>query len=158
MATPFGPYANLRILWIPPGDITDFRSGVPSSGTPVLIEAFAKALRTADQELPGIAIGNVIYEGYVTRWIELPEDATWLDNDEEWEWTDDGTRPEGLLPGASAKGFLGDLGSLPIVTDGAERGVVTFTQIGQNYGVGGIGSIIREKIGDKFEAGFARAV
>lgn len=156
MATPFAPYANLRILWTPPGTIADFRSGVPAGGTPIIIDAFGKSQGASDKELPGIAIGNVVYTGYITRWLELPEDASWLDNDEEWEWTDDGTRPDGLLPGASGKAFLGDLSSLPEVISGAERGVLTFSEIGQNYGVGGIGSIIRGEIGDKFKAGFAR--
>ena len=67
MATDFAEYANLRMLWTPPGTITNFRAGVLAAGPAVVVEAFAKSQGRSEQDLPGVMAGALILEGYLTR-------------------------------------------------------------------------------------------
>ncbi|NBT76298.1 MAG: hypothetical protein EBT15_10095 [Betaproteobacteria bacterium] len=157
MATDFAPYANLRMLWQPPGTITNFRAGVPAAGPAVVIEAFAKAKGRSEQDLPGVKAGDLILEGYLTRWALLGN-ASWLVAGASLSWNDTGYRPAGMLPGATGQAVLTNLTMLPTLADGAEQGKLRMLELSQPFGVGGIGIELREALGDKFRAALSTAI
>ncbi len=147
MATDFAPYANVRILWTPPGTVTDFRSGTPAAGTPIVIEAFLKGETGTPLELPSIGAAPRVLSGYITAYATLPEDSDWLAAGSAFTWTDTGLAPAGLLPGITGRGFLGDLTALPATT-GGQQGKATVISVAGAYGVGGIGAELRTALGD----------
>ena len=157
MATDFAEYANLRMLWTPPGAITNFRAGVPAAGPAVVVEAFAKSQGRSEQDLPGVMAGSLILEGYLTRWALLGS-ASWLAAGSSLSWNETGYRPAGMLPGAEGKAVLTNLSTLPTLADGTEQGQLRMLELGQPFGVGGIGIELREALGDKFRAALSTAV
>jgi hypothetical protein len=157
MATDFAPYANLRMLWQPPGTITNFRAGVPAAGPAVVVEAFAKAKGRSEQDLPGVKAGDLILEGYLTRWALLGN-ASWLVAGASLNWNDTGYRPPGMLPGATGQAVLTNLTVLPTLADGAEQGKLRMLELSQPFGVGGIGIELREALGDTFRAALSTAI
>lgn len=157
MATEFQPYVNLRIIWTPTGTITDFRDGIPATGSPVVIEAYAAGQGRTTEDTPGVKAGLLQVSGYICRYAPLPEDG-WLVAAEDFTWVETGVRPAGLLPGAKGQAFRGDLAALPVVTVGGERGELQFLEIGGKYGVGGIGAEERESLGDGFVAVFGTSL
>jgi hypothetical protein len=157
MATDFAEYANLRMLWTPPGAITNFRAGVPAAGPAVVVEAFAKSQGRSEQDLPGVMAGALILEGYLTRWALLGS-ASWLAAGSSLGWDETGSRPAGMLPGAEGKAVLTDLTVLPTLADGTEQGQLRILELSQPFGVGGIGIELRAALGDKFRAALSTAV
>jgi hypothetical protein len=157
MATDFAEYANLRMLWTPPGVITNFRAGVPAAGPAVVVEAFAKSQGRSEQDLPGVMAGSLIVEGYLTRWALLGN-ASWLAAGSSLSWDETGYRPAGMLPGAEGKAVLTNLSALPTLVDGTEQGQLRMLELSQPFGVGGIGIELREALGDKFRAALSSAV
>ena len=157
MATDFAPYANLRMLWQPPGTITSFRAGVPAAGPAVVVEAFAKAKGRSEQDLPGVKAGDLILEGYLTRWALLGN-ASWLVAGASLSWNETGFRPAGMLPGATGQAVLTHLTVLPTLADGAEQGRLRMLELSQPFGVGGIGIELRVALGDKFRAALSTAI
>lgn len=155
MATDFTPYANLRMLWRPPGAITTFRSGVPAAGPAVVVEAFAKPLGRSEQDLPGVKAGSLILDGFITRWALLGS-ASWLVAGASLSWTETGFRPAGMLPGAEGQAVWTDLTVLPALADGAEQGKLRILEF--PYGVGGIGAELRQSLGDKFKAALSTTI
>lgn len=155
MATDFAEYASLRMLWTPPGTITNFRSGVPAAGPAVVVEAFAKPQGRSEQDLPGVKAGALILEGFITRWALLGN-ASWLVAGASLSWTETGYRPAGMLPGATGQAVLTDLSVLPTLADGAEQGQLRILEF--PFGVGGIGAELREALGDKFRAALSTAI
>jgi hypothetical protein len=155
MATDFAEYASLRMLWQPPGTITSFRAGVPAAGPAVVVEAFAKPQGRSEQDLPGVKAGSLILEGFVTRWAMLGS-ASWLAAGASLAWDETGYRPAGMLPGATGQAVLTDLTVLPTLADGAEQGQLRILEF--PFGVGGIGSELREALGDKFKAALFTAI
>ena len=157
MATDFAEYANLRMIWTPPGAITNFRAGVPAAGPAVVVEAFAKSQGRSEQDLPGVVAGSLILEGYLTRWALLGN-ASWLVAGSSLSWNETGYRPAGMLPGAEGKAVLTNLSALPTLSDGTEQGQLRMLELSQPFGVGGIGIELREALGDKFRAALSTAV
>jgi len=157
MATDFAPYANLRMLWRPPGTITSFRSGVPAAGPAVVVEAFAKGSGRSEQDLPGVKAGALILEGYITRWALLGS-ATWQAAGSAFSWDETGYRPAGMLPGATGQAVLTNLTLLPTLADGSEVGQLRILELSQPFGIGGIGTELREALGDKFRAALSTAI
>ena len=157
MATDFAEYANLRMLWTPPGTITNFRAGVLAAGPAVVVEAFAKSQGRSEQDLPGVVAGSLILEGYLTRWALLGS-ASWLAAGSSLSWNETGYRPAGMLPGAEGKAVLTNLSTLPTLADGTEQGQLRMLELSQPFGVGGIGIELREALGDKFRAALSTAV
>jgi hypothetical protein len=157
MATDFAPYANLRMLWQPPGTITSFRSGVPVAGPAVVVEAFAKGSGRSEQDLPGVKAGALILEGYITRWALLGS-ATWQAAGSAFSWNETGFRPAGMLPGATGQAVLTHLTLLPTLADGSEVGQLRILELSQPFGIGGIGTELREALGDKFRAALSTAI
>ena len=153
MPTDFAPYANFRILWTPPGTIEDFRSGVPTAGDPIVIEAFLKGETSPAQDLPSIKAAPRTLTGYITAYATLPAQTDWLAAGSAFTWTDTGLAPAGLLPGVKARGFLGSLEGLPATT-GAQIGSVTIISVAGTFGVGGIGSELRAALGDALQISF----
>ncbi|GDX73496.1 hypothetical protein LBMAG40_01530 [Cyanobium sp.] len=149
MATDVAEYANLRMVWAPPGTITNFRAGVPAAGPAVVVEAFAKPQGRSEQDLPGVKAGSLMLEGFITRWALLGS-ANWLVAGTSLTWDETGYRPAGMLPGATGQAVLTDLTVLPTLADGAEQGQLQILEF--PFGVGGIGSELREALGDKFNA------
>jgi hypothetical protein len=155
MATDFAEYANLRMLWTPPGAITNFRAGVPAAGPAVVVEALAKPQGRSEQDLPGVKAGSLMLDGFITRWALLGS-ASWLVAGTSLNWNETGYRPNGMLPGATGQAVLTDLTVLPTLADGAEQGQLRILEF--PYGVGGIGAELREALGDKFKAALSTAV
>ena len=155
MATDFAEYASLRMLWAPPGTITNFRAGVPAAGPAVVVEAFVKPQGRSEQDLPGVKAGSLILEGFITRWALLGS-ANWLAAGASLSWNETGYRPAGMLPGATGEAVLTDLTVLPTLADGAERGQLRILEF--PFGVGGIGIELREALGDKFRAALSTAI
>ena len=155
MATDFAEYANLRMLWAPPGVITTLRNGVPAAGPAVVVEAFVKPQGRSEQDLPGVKAGSLMLDGFITRWALLGN-ASWLVAGASLSWTETGYRPAGMLPGATGQAVMTDLTVLPTLADGAERGQLRILEF--PYGVGGIGAELREALGDKFKAALSTVV
>jgi len=155
MATDFAEYANLRMLWQPPGTITNFRAGVPAAGPAVVVEAFTKPQGRSEQDLPGVKAGSLMLEGFITRWALLGS-ASWLAAGASLAWDETGYRPAGMLPGATGQAVLTDLTVLPTLANGAEQGQLRILEF--PFGVGGIGSELREALGDKFKAALFTAI
>ena len=155
MATDFAEYANLRMLWTPPGTITNFRAGVPAAGPAVVVEAFAKPQGRSEQDLPGVKAGSLMLEGFITRWALLGS-ANWLAAGSSLTWDETGYRPAGMLPGATGQAVITDLTVLPTLADGAEQGQLRILEF--PFGIGGIGSELREALGDKFMAALFTAI
>jgi len=153
MATPFAPFANLRMLWCrPTAALTSLRDGMRPAVDLVVIEAFAELQGPGgEQDSGGRAIGSASIEGNITRWAVVPSGAGWLDAGTAWSWTDTGLRPSGLPRGEKLEAFMGAIASLPTVTDG-ERGTVTLATLS---GIGGIDAIVRAAAGDEFTGTFA---
>lgn len=147
MATDFAPYANVRILWIPPGTITDFRSGVPTAGDPIVIEAFVKGETSPAQDLPSIKAAPRTLSGYITSWATVPTGTDWLAATTAFSWDTTGLAPAGLLPGVKGRAFLGSLEALPATT-GGQQGEATIVSVAGMFGVGGIGAELRAALGD----------
>jgi hypothetical protein len=155
MATDFAEYANLRMVWAPPGTITNFRAGVPADGPAVVVEAFAKPQGRSEQDLPGVKAGSLMLEGFITRWALLGS-ANWLAAGSSLTWDETGYRPAGMLPGATGQAVITDLTVLPTLADGAEQGQLRILEF--PFGIGGIGSELREALGDKFMAALFTAI
>lgn len=147
MATDFAPYANVRILWIPPGTITDFRSGVPAGGDPIVIEAFVKGETGTATGLPSVKDAPRVLSGYITAFATVPAQTDWLAAQSAFSWDATGLAPAGLLPGIKGRGFLGYLEGLP-ATAGGQQGEVTVISVAGVFGVGGIGAELRAALGD----------
>jgi len=155
MATDFAEYANLRMLWQPPGTITNFRAGVPAAGPAVVVEAFAKPQGRSEQDLPGVKAGSLMLEGFIARWALLGS-ANWLVAGASLTWDETGYRPAGMLPGATGQAVLTDLTVLPTLADGTEQGQLRILEF--PFGVGGIGIELREALGEKFKGALFTAV
>lgn len=153
MATDFAPYANLRLLWSQPAEITDLRSGIPAPAALVVIEAFLKGDAPTVQELPSLRTGTRMMAGYLTRWAPLPQGADWLAAGSSWSWTDTGLMPAGLAAEARGKAYLGPLDALP--TLGGLVGEATIMQLGGTFGIGGIGAELRTALGDAIRLSLA---
>ena len=153
MPTDFTPYANFRFLWTPPGTIEDFRSGKPTDGTPVVIEAFLKGETGTATSLPSIKDAPRVLTGYITATAAVTGNASWLAARSAFTWNTTGLAPAGLLPGIKGRGFLGSLEALPAIT-GAQQGHVTVISVGGTFGVGGIGAELRAALGDALQLSF----
>lgn len=147
MPTDFAPYANFRLLWTPPGPVADFRSGTPTAGTPVLIEAFLKGSTSPAQDLPSVGAAPRILEGYITATAAVTGELDWLAATSAFSWNTTGLAPAGLLPGVVGRGFLGRLDLLP-TNVGGQLGHVTVQAVAGAFGVGGIGAELRDLVGD----------
>ena len=147
MATDFAPYANVRILWTPPGTITNFRTGVPAAGAAIVIEAFVKGETGTAIDLPSIGAAPRVLSGYITAFATVPAQTDWLAAQSAFSWDSTGLAPAGLLPGTKARGFLGYLEALPATTAG-QRGEATVISVAGVFGVGGIGAELRAALGD----------
>jgi hypothetical protein len=143
------------MLWTPPGTITNFRAGVPAAGPAVVVEAFAKPQGRSEQDLPGVKAGSLMLEGFVARWALLGS-ANWLAAGSSLTWDETGYRPAGMLPGATGQAVITDLTVLPTLADGAEQGQLRILEF--PFGIGGIGSELREALGDKFMAALFTAI
>ncbi|MBU6251220.1 MAG: hypothetical protein KGO47_08655 [Cyanobacteria bacterium REEB417] len=153
MATPFAPFANLRLLWRrPTAAVTSLREGMRPTTDLVVIEAFAEVSDPGgEQPSGGRSIGSGSIEGNITRWAAVPSGAGWLDAGSSWNWTDTGLRPTGLPRGEKLEAFLGAIDTLPATTEG-ERGWITIATLS---GVGGIDAVVRAAAGDEFTGTFA---
>lgn len=154
MASPFAPYANLRMLWHRPGaPQLSLREGIHPAADQVVLEAFAKLQGPGGEQAGGGGrnIGSASATLYLVRWASLGTGAGWLDAGEEWEWVSTGLRPSGLPRGEKLEAFIGDLSALPVL-EGGERGWFTIATM---TGVGGIDALVREAAGDKLTGTFA---
>lgn len=149
MATDFAPYANLRLLIPQPVAAVSFRSGVPSSAGSWVLHVFAKGQTAAAADLPSVSPRTRTLEGYITAWAPLPTGASWLAASSAFAWDTTGLAPQGLLPGASGRGFLGILESLPAIAASGQQGEATITGLAEPFGPGGIGAELRQQLGDR---------
>lgn len=147
MPTDFAPYANLRLLIPQPAAApANFRSGVPASTASWILHVFAKGSTAAAPSTPSIDPRTRTLEGYITAFATLPANTSWLQATAGLAWDTTGLAPAGLLAGASGRGFLGVLESLPTVT--GQQGEATITALGGAFGPGGIGAELRAQLGD----------
>lgn len=154
MATPFAPFANVRMAWKrPTAALTSLRDGMKPTADLVVIEAFTEGVQVGGEQPGGggRSIGSGSIEGYITRWAVVPAGASWLDAGTAWSWTDTGLRPTGLPRGEKLEAFIGNLSGLPTVGDG-ERGWLTIATL---TGTGGIDALVRAAAGDKLTGTFA---
>lgn len=155
MATPFAPYANLRLLFRRPTDApASLREGPrPPAVDLIVIEAFAEFTPgSGDTEAGGLVIGSQRVEANITRWAPLPAGAAFLDAGTSWSWTDTGLRPQGLTQGLKLQAFTGSLTALPTITDGGLNGWLTIDSLSN---VGGIDDLVRQIAGDELTGTFA---
>lgn len=153
MATPYAPYASLRMLWLrPTADRTSLRDGMRAAADQVAIEAYLEVQGpSGEQETGARAIGAAGVEGNITRWAVLPTGATWLQLGSSWPWNTTGLRPPGLPRGEKLQAFIGKLSALPVTTEG-EHGWLTIATLSS---VGGIDAIVAAAAGDEFTGTFA---
>ena len=153
MATPFAPFANVRLLWRRPlAAPMGLREGISGQQEQVVLEAFGKQGGVGGEQASGgrqIASGSATL--YITRWTVLAPGQHWLDPGEIWDWDETGLRPTGLPRGEKLEAFWGDLAILPELTDG-EQGWFTIASM---PGPGGIDALVRAAAGDKLTGTFA---
>ena len=150
MPTPLAPYANLRLLIPqPPAAPANFRDGVPASTASWVLQAFVKGETGTGEDLPSTDPKSWILSGYVTAWAVLPANTSWLAAASAFSWTDTGLSPAGLVAGLSGRGYLGDLSALPTTATPGQQGHASIQSLAAPYGPGGIGGIVRQKIGDR---------
>lgn len=154
MATDFAPYANLRMVWTPPGVVTSFRDGVPAAGAPIVIEVFLKGAVGAPQALPSVKATSGSRSGFITQWATVPSGVNWLAARSAFSWNTTGLTPDGLLPGAKGSAFLGKLENLPTRSPGGMLGQATISELFGAFGVGGIGDELRQNLGDAITVAF----
>ena len=147
MTSPLAQFENARILWVKPGTRSSGRDGFKTQpGQAYLIMAFLK--RRATSEMMSVrlgipAAGGQPYEfkGYTLRWAELPADQvdTYQTADlTALTWDDTALLPDGADRDQRAKLFMAGQGEIEI----------RFTDMDGSYGQGGIGTIIRDVLGD----------
>jgi hypothetical protein len=153
MATPFAPFASIRMAWErPTAALTSLRDGVRATVDQVVIEAFLDELGgSGEQSIGAQAVSGVSISGNVTRWAVVPSGASWLDSGTSWTWDETGLRPEGLPRGERLETFIGNLSALP-ATGQAEIGYITIATLSTE---GGIDGLIRSLAGDEFTGTFA---
>ena len=150
MATDFLEYSNLRLLIGKPALApADFRNGVQSGTSSWIIHLFVKGQSSPSPSLPSITPNILTLRGYVTAWANLPSSTSWLAASTAFTWDESGLVPSGLLPGASGRGFRGNLNSLPTIVSPGYQGEATIVDIGGDFGPGGIGAELRSQLGDQ---------
>lgn len=152
MATPFAPYASIRMKWEKPTSVsTNLREGIATTVVIIVIEAYLDVYGpSGEQPLGGRSIGAATMEGNITRWVQIPTGASWLENGSSWSWVDTGIRPDGLPRGEKMDAFKGDLSLLPSTTKG-ELGYATIATLSNE---GGIDAIVSQFAGDEFTGTF----
>lgn len=153
MATPFAPYASIRMLWErPTAALTSLRDGTRTTVDQVVIEAYMDELGGGGEQAIGAqSIAGSSISGNLTRWAVIPSGASWLDSGASWTWDETGLRPEGLQRGAKVQAFIGDLSALPAIGQG-ETGHITIATLSPE---GGIDGLVRTLAGDEFTGIFA---
>lgn len=155
MATDFYDYANLRLLIPQPATApVNFRSGVPSGTGSWIIQCFVKGETSAAPELPSVNPRMRVLTGYMTGWATLPASTSWLAASSAFSWNTTGLAPDGLLPGAMGRGFLGMLDRLPTIAASGQQGEATILGLAEPFGPGGIGSELRQLLGDRIRVEF----
>jgi hypothetical protein len=149
MATEFYEYSNVRLLIGKPAAVVNFRDGVPSSTAAWLIHVYAKGPTGGAAELPSIDPKTRVMGGYITAWAEVPAATAITAASSGFTWNDTGLAPDGLRVGMGGRGLIAKLEDLPLLTGPALQGEVSITMLSDPFGPGGIGSQIRELIGDK---------
>jgi hypothetical protein len=159
MATPFKRFANCRLAWDKPTAVlTNLRDGTrPTATSTIVMEVFfepsseaGKGKATGDSRGESTLLGGQSrsLSGFLTRWVALPNGASWLDAGTAWAWDETGIRPTGLTAGQDEmRAALVDMSLLPAV-DRAEIGTLVINQLGSPYGPGGIGGKITAIAGE----------
>lgn len=156
MASPFSGFQNLRILVAPSTAPMTLRDGVPTLPPPVdqcVVELFSKASGSSPAPRPSIEVATGSAGGFIVRWAPLDSNDHWLADAGVFSWDDSGLAPPLLRIGLVCRAFLGDLTILPDRT-GGQLGELELTELGQPFGVGGIGKLIRTAAGDKWTGSF----
>ena len=153
MATPFAPFASIRMVWDrPTAVLTSLRDGTRTTVDQVVIEAFLDEMGSGgEQALGAQAVSGGSISGSITRWAVVPSGASWLDAGSSWTWDETGLRPAGLPRGERLESFIGDLSALPDKGQ-AEIGYITIATLSSE---GGIDGLVRELAGDEFTGTFA---
>lgn len=153
MATPFAPFASIRMVWErPTAAVTSLRDGTRATVDQVVIEAYLDDLGgSGEQAIGAQAVSGSSISGNLTRWAVLPSGASWLDSGASWTWDETGLRPDGLPRGEKLQTFIGNLSALPAVGQ-AEIGHITIATLSTE---GGIDGLVRALAGDEFTGTFA---
>ena len=153
MATPFAPFASIRLLWErPTAALTSLRDGTRTTVDQVVIEAYLDELGgSGEQAIGAQSIAGSSISGNLTRWAVLPSGASWLDSGASWAWDETGLRPAGLPRGEQLQTFIGNLSALPAIGQG-ETGYITIATLSAE---GGIDGLVRTLAGDEFTGTFA---
>lgn len=155
MASPFAGFQNMRVRLMRTAPVMSLRDGPSGGGPPeeLVVELFAKGQGSGGSNRPSIEIGSGAMSGFIVRWAALQQGQDWLSHGDYLEWDDSGLRPDVLRPGATCEAYLGDLMILPLRAGGL-LGELEMAELGQPFGVGGIGKLIREPAGDKWAGTF----
>ena len=155
MASPFAGFQDMRIRLVQSPAVMTLRDGPSGGGPPevVVVELFAKGQGSSGSDRPSIEICSGAMGGFIVRWAALEQGQDWLTHADHLSWDDTGLRPAALRPGATCQAYLGDLTILPL-RDGGLLGELEMAELGQPFGVGGIGKLIREAAGDKWAGTF----
>ena len=153
MATPFAPFASIRMVWErPTAAVTSLRDGTRATVDQVVIEAYLDELGgSGEQAIGAQAVSGSSISGNLTRWAVLPSGASWLDSGASWTWDETGLRPAGLPRGEQLQTFIGNLSALPAIGQG-ETGHITIATLSAE---GGIDGLVRALAGDEFTGTFA---
>lgn len=154
MATPFGQFANGRMLFNRRTDrIPNFRDGARVKTEQVVLDIFCKLVFSAAQGTAtagATELKQQFLSGYICRWAKIDAGNDWLDLGTSWNWIDTGKKPDGLDSGTKIKTWIGDVKNLP-ARDGGEEGLTDLRSVILPYGIGGIGEVIRDVAGDRID-------
>lgn len=159
MATPFLQFANARMLFTRRTDrIPNFRDGARVPTEMVVMEVFAKLSQPGNQtnEAGALELKQQILTGYICRYAVVPSGTDWLGLGTAWGWDESGLKPEGLNSGQKCETFIGDLKGLP-AREGSETGWTDLGSVLLPFGVGGIGTTLREVQGDRITGTYSFA-
>lgn len=160
MATPLAPYANARFQILPQAQTFNPLPGLRSDGTlsaGYVVDIYAKHgdRDVIEREVRGATISTIVLNGYCVRWCEVQGSMPALDDPMATAiWDTSGRFPAVLMPGSDHPGCFIDLqASSPVI---AEVGMLHFVRLRNPYGHGGVGSLIADEIGDRFQLWFSR--
>ena len=154
MATPLAQFSNARILWTAPGGRGGPETGFKElPGQQYLITGFLKQVtpnkRGEFKDMIDLRISTEIFQGYITGFLPMPEGEDWVT----YAYASD---PNLDLSGYRPEGFNAPLDTLDIALSGR---VFPSAELLDSAGVffdEGIGSIVRDVIGDRLIVKFER--
>ena len=161
MTSPLADYLNARFHILPAS--ASFNP-LPGLETPVVmtpgyvVDLYAKHgdRDIIEKEVRGSTVSTIVLNGYCVRWTEIAAGPMPAFEDELTgaAWDESGRFPDSLLAGSDHPGCMLDPSVSPHGVQ--EQGMFHFIRLRNPFGIGGIGKLIQEEIGDRFQIWYSR--